>query len=143
MQRESSGRDRCNVLSQNDIRSPEPIEQTVVDHCIGSRAQFLGRLEHQHQPAGKGGPVGGWPSRGSDQTGHVNVMPAGMHHRHLPAEPVYRCRRARIFQLGLLLQRQPVHVRTHQQRRPVAVLQQRDNARPAHPGGDLVPPPAQ
>ena len=74
-------------------------------------------------------PAVGEQLRGPGQAGHVHVVAAGVHHRHLGAVGVGAGDRAGVGQPGRLPHRQRVHVRPQQHGRAVAVAQH-----PDHPG---------
>lgn len=59
-----------------------------------------------------------------------------MHHRDLLPVIADCLLLARVGQARLFVDRQPIEVRSHQHRRPFAILQDRDEAEPADPGGD-------
>ncbi len=77
-------------------------------------------------------------TRRPDQRGDVHVMAAGMHDRLLDAARIgLACGRG-VGQARALLQRQPVHVGTHQNGRPGAVAQDGDDAGAADSCGHLI-----
>ena len=69
----------------------------------------------------------------------MNVVAAGVHHLHFGAFVVGRANIARVRQAGLLLHRQRVQIRPHQNRRAAAVAQNADDAVSADPGRDFIP----
>ena len=69
----------------------------------------------------------------------MDVVAAGVHHRHLVAVRVGAGGRAGVGQTGCLPHRQRVHVRPQQHRGAVAVAQHTDDAGAAYPLVHLEP----
>ena len=86
-----------------DLLDAEAFHQPILEHGASAGAAFLGRLEDQHggavEIAGLGQVLGG-----AEQHGGVAVMAAGMH--------LARHGRA-MLEIGLLMDRQRVHVGAH------------------------------
>ena len=78
MDRDHPRRERTDMLAQDDIRSPEPVEQPVLHHGAGSGAQLLRRLEDSHQRPRPPRTVGGEFGDRRQQAGDVHVVG----HRH-------------------------------------------------------------
>ena len=73
-----------------EIRTRESLEQAVGEHGARAAARFLGRLGDHHQGAlPKIAELGEQPGS-ADQAGHVKVVAAGMHHRHIVALGILR-----------------------------------------------------
>ncbi len=94
----------------------------------GAGADLLGRLADEDQRALPAGLQAGQHAGGADPAGHVHVVAAGVHDADLVAVLVARADLAGVGQAGLLDDRQGVHVGAHQHGRPVAVLEDADDA---------------
>jgi len=124
------------VLTEHDVGLRHPVVQTVGDHRLGAAALLLGRLEQDHERARPGVTVGDQAFGRAEQAGDVDVVPAGVHHRHVVALGIGAAGGAGVRQPGLLRHRQPVHVRAQQHRRTGAVLQHADHAGATDAGSD-------
>src|SRR4051812_31412389 len=85
------------------------------------------------QGAGPVLPTVGEQLRGAGQAGHVDVVAAGVHHRHLVAVGVGAGDLAGVGQSGGLPDRERIHVRPQQHRPAVPVVQDADHTGAAHP----------
>ena len=94
------------------------MKTTVPDHCV---------------------LVLGEPAGGGDEVGHVDVVAAGVHHADRLARVVGRRRLAGVGQAGGLGHGQGVEVRADQDGRPLAVLEDADDAELADAGRHLGP----
>ncbi len=122
---------RIDVEGERVIGPGEAGVEAVGEHRPGAADPLLGGLGDEQDrsapPVLRGRQLAG----GADQRGDVDVVAAGMHHRHFePVDPGLAGRRG-ISETGLLLHRQPVHVGADQHGRPFAVAHDRDHARSA------------
>ena len=70
--------------------------------------------------------------RRADQRGHVNVVPARVHHRDFFALVVFGRHSARVRQTGLFVHWQRIQIAAHQHGRADAILHHADNAEAGH-----------
>lgn len=71
------------VLTKNDLRLGEPLEQAVIDHRPGTLSNLLRWLEYREQCPVPGMGCCCEQAGGPDQPGDVRVVPAGMHDGNL------------------------------------------------------------
>jgi len=120
--------DRVRVEGEGGLRDREPAEQTVVDHGPGPLPGLLGGLGHEEERPGPGAVLPCQQAGGPGKVRHVQVMAAGMHHRHSrPARESHI--RGSVGEAGLLTDGEPVHVGPDHHHRPVATGEE-----PHHPG---------
>ena len=122
---------RQHVLAQGHRGGPDQVGEAVVHHPPRAVGHFLGRLEDGHERAGPGLRRGCEEIHGTQQAGHVHVVPACVHHRALDPVGVAGDHRAGVVKTGCLLHGEGVHVGAQEHGRPVAVLQDPDHARAA------------
>ena len=116
------------VQRQGEVGLGEPGVEPVVEHRPGAVDGLLGRLADQDHGPRPAVPMIRQPAGGADEAGHVDVVPAGVHHADLTPGLVACLHLAGVGQPGLLDDRQRVHVGADQHDRPVAVLQDADDA---------------
>jgi hypothetical protein len=120
------------VLGQRHRRGRNQVGQAVIDHRPRPVAGLLGGLEQRDQRAGPVLPAPGEQVRRAGQAGHVHIVTAGVHHRHLGAVGVGAGLLARVGQPGRLAHRERVHVGAQEHDRAVAVGEHADDAGAAH-----------
>jgi hypothetical protein len=123
--------DRGHVLAEHDCGDAEPLEKAVGDHRLRALAFFLGRLEDQQEGSAPRRGVRGERRGGAEQAGHVHVVAARVHQRHVFAVAVGVDDGARVVEAGPLTDRQRVHVGAQQHRRSRAVPEHAYHAGPA------------
>ena len=109
------------MLGQRDIRSGDALQQAVVDHAPGAVAGLLGGLEQRDQGPVPLAAMTGQKLARPGQAGHMDVVTAGMRHRHFLAVTIPGGHGARVIRAGVLPYGQGVHVSPQQDRRPAAV----------------------
>ena len=103
------------VECNREIGFGESNEEPILEHCGRTRAGFLGGLADQHQSAVPLLAMLGHPLRCSSPSGHVKVVPAGVHHtRYFAGEG----------EASLLGDRQGIEFSAQHDDRSVAVLEQ-------------------
>ena len=132
--RERADRNARAVMHAIDLIDAEAVHQPVLDHRGGAGAALLGRLEDHHRIAGEI-PGLGEIARGAQQHRGMAVMAAGVHLAR---------RLGGVGQIGLLLDRQRIHVGAQPDHLDVALagrlaaLDDADHAGAAEAGRDLV-----
>ena len=125
------------VQGQGKIRPANLIVQAIRHHGPGASKCLLCWLTHQVE---RTRPVilpgGELPCR-PDQGGHVHVVPAGVHDRHVDALQVDLALFGGIAQSGLLLHGQAVHVRPDQQAGSGAIAHRGHQPRAPNAPGDF------
>ena len=99
----------------------EIVHHTGIDDGFGATAGFFRRLEHDVEAAVDPVAVGGEPFDRTEQAGHMDVMPAGVHHAGIVRSEI---------QAAFLGDRQAVDVGTQADTRTIMVsLNQADDTR--------------
>ena len=98
--RKRADRNARAVMHAVDLLDAEAVHQPVLDHRLGARAALFRRLENHHRIAGEIARLGEIARRAQQHRG-MAVMAAGMHLAR---------RLGGVRQIGLLLDRQRIHV---------------------------------
>ena len=80
-----AGCERIGVQGEGVVRLREPLVQPVVEHHPRPGDDLLGRLGDEHHRAGPLVLHRRQHAGGADPAGHVDVVPAGVHHADLVA----------------------------------------------------------
>ena len=131
------------MLGQRDLRGRDAVKQAVIDHALCPVSGLLGGLEQRDQGAVPQAGLVSHQLGHAGQAGDVQVVAAGMRHRHLAAIGVLAGSGARIVRTGVFPDRQRVHVGPKQNGRPAAVSQHADHASAADARTHLVAAPLQ
>ena len=126
------------MQGQAEIRAREALEQPVLQHAERAADRLLGGLadeDHRAMPLVFDLPQ---HARRAHQPGHVDVVAAGVHHRHVLALRVFGGHRAGVRQTRLLFDGQRVHVRAEQDSGAGAVAQHPHDPELADAGGDFA-----
>src|SRR3954447_3051122 len=136
-QADDACREWRDMLPEYDCWSAEPLEEAVVNHGLSSSAQFFCWLEHGEETPRPAAGICRQDGTRPQQAGDVHVVSARMHDRNVHAAVCDGASHTCVWQPGLLLDRQGIHVRTQQNERAIAVAKQTDDTGPADAGGHI------
>jgi hypothetical protein len=122
------------VLAEDHIGTRNKVEEAGVDHGLSSAARLFSRLENRDDGSVPVCAVVHEPFQGSAETGDVNVMPAGMHDRYVPALLVDAPGGAGVVQACCLFYGQSVHVRAQQDGPTRTIVEDADHTRYSYAG---------
>ncbi len=124
---------------QGEVGPGESRIEPVREHRAGTPDGLLGGLGDQEHGPRPSIPVIGQPSRGADETRHVHVVAAGVHHADGASRLVGGLLLAGIGEARLLGDGQRIHVGPDQDDGPRPVLEDSDHADLSDPRGDFRP----
>jgi hypothetical protein len=116
------------MLGEDVVRPSEAFVEVVVQHGARAIDGLFGGLTDQHQRAMPTALLRRHALGKSEQHGHVDVVPAGVHDAHVCALGIGGSGVTRVLEAGLFLDRQPIHVGAHQQSLARTILQDGDEA---------------
>ena len=130
-----AGRD---VEGERVVGTRETFVEAVLQHLAGAEDALLGGLDHEDEGARPAVAAVHHLAGGSDESGDVHVVAAGVHDRLFDPGGVDLAGDRGVVETGPLLDGQAVHVGAHQDRRSLAVLKHGDDAGAADAGGHLI-----
>ena len=113
----------ADVQRHGHIRTRKTRQQAVLNHAIGAADGFLGRLPDQHQSAVPGSPALRHDRGRARDGSHVQIVPAGVHHRNILSAVILGADLAGIGEAGLFLDRKGIKFGAQHHGWPGAILQ--------------------